>query len=203
MSKKREPVVLTEDQLYCKKVLAELYGGDHHLDPVKPCGDGISMRARRGEISTFDFDLMTAMVVAAHQYCVRIGVGPASPRELEITLHRRQPTGGMSGRHPSLADLSARVNAAASQNSPVPSLVKEMIQAGARSLEQLRSEISNVCYAEPGTIRFDFRGKTYRAAEPRDVMPIAAEKDSVASRSWALKRLLDGEAVPVVTPDAG
>lgn len=204
MAKKKEPVVLSEDQVYCKEVLAELFGGDHHLNVVKPHGYGIIMRTFGGDISTYDFDMMTRMVIAAHKNCVRIGISPASPRDLAITVHRRNPSAvQMNQRHPTLLDLSAKVEAAAERPALVPGLVKILLKAGAESVERLRAEISNVRYGEPGSILFDFRGTTYRAAEPSDVMPVSDPKDSEASRSWALKRLLDSEATPVEALNAG
>lgn len=95
---------LTEDQRFCRSVLSEWVGGDHHLDPIKEWGDGISM-THRGDLSTFDFDGLTRLVLLAHKHYVRITVRAASPREVAIIVHRRKPEGGFAQRHPGLSSL--------------------------------------------------------------------------------------------------
>ena len=98
---------LTADQEYCKKTLAKLVRGDHHLGPVHPCGLGISIFWVQ-DASTYDFDFLTRLVLLAHRDGVRIGVEPSGRRELKLTAHRRNCKGGelrMSERHPNLREL--------------------------------------------------------------------------------------------------
>lgn len=99
---------LTEDQMFCRSVLSEWVCGDHHLPPVKEWGDGIAI-TYRGDLSTFDFDRLTSLVLLAHLHCVRISIGAASPREVRIIVHRRKPEGNLMQRHPSLEELKARI----------------------------------------------------------------------------------------------
>lgn len=70
-------------------------------------------------------------------------------------------------------------------------LLVEMIKAVRDSAANLRTEIANVRYGPPGTIYFDFRGETYAAKEPMDVMPVGAGE---AGRAWCVKQLLNKTA---------
>jgi hypothetical protein len=55
-----------------------------------------------GGISTWDFDPMTRLVIAAHDECIRIDVEPVAHNYLRIYMHQRQREGGMSSRHPTI-----------------------------------------------------------------------------------------------------
>lgn len=83
-------------------------------------------------------------------------------------------------------------------NFQVPPIVQGMAEAAQQSASQMRGEISNVRYGEPGQIKFEFRGETHIAPEPNDVMPAvdATGTNAEASRSWALKEILSGRAKP-------
>jgi len=80
-----------------------------------------------------------------------------------------------------------------------PELETVMMEAMRKSLPELRKQVSKVRYGKPGEILFEFQGRTYSAAEPRDVMPAQDAKgtDAEASRSWALQQVLDGKATPI------
>ena len=69
----------------------------------------------------------------------------------------------------------------------IPDIVKEMFVAGVESCNELRQEITNIRYGEPGTILFEFQGRAYSVPEPMDVMPVG---DGQAHKSWALKQIL-------------
>jgi hypothetical protein len=63
----------------------------------------------------------------------------------------------------------------------------------------LIEEISKVRYRKLGEILFDFRGKTYSASEPKDVMPAhdVYVTNDYASRAWALRQLLDDKVIEI------
>ena len=73
-------------------------------------------------------------------------------------------------------------------------IVFEMLKAAKQSCDNLRQQISNVRYGKLGEILFEFKGETYRAKEPNDVMPVGYGE---ASKSWALKQILDNKAQKV------
>ena len=101
---------MTPDQDYCKATLAEWAGGEHHLDTVKPFGAGVCV-SWMGDLSTYDFDGLTRLVILAHRDQVRIGVKAGAPRMVTITAFRRQSGQRgdlpMSLWHPRLSDLVA------------------------------------------------------------------------------------------------
>lgn len=61
-----------------------------------------------GYISTFDDNDLTRLVVLAHDRCIRVQVAPCM-RYLEIMLHPRERTGGLSYRHDTIEDAISRV----------------------------------------------------------------------------------------------
>lgn len=98
----------TPDQLRCWDCLSSVVGGDHHLGPVEACGFGIRARLH-GEAATFDGDLMTRLVLAAHRDAVRISIQSSGPHRIGVEAHpRRHGEGNQFERHPSLVDLVRR-----------------------------------------------------------------------------------------------
>lgn len=97
---------LTEDQQFCKKMLIEWACGEHHLPEVRVFGSGIHIN-HYGDLSTFDFDRLTRLVLLAHRDAVRIEIKNSGPRMVRIIAHRRKHDDAacMSQRHPSLDDL--------------------------------------------------------------------------------------------------
>ena len=98
----------TPEQLRCWDCLSSVVRGDHHLGKVKPNGDGIAVTIY-AEVATFDDDLMTRLVLAAHRDAVRISIASSSGLRLKITAHpRRHGDGQYWQRHPSLTELAAQ-----------------------------------------------------------------------------------------------
>ena len=61
-------------------------------------------------------------------------------------------------------------------------------------IEELTNEIHNVRYGKPGSILFEFRGKTYSVPEPIDIMPVGYGD---MSKAWALKQIFNDTATEV------
>lgn len=54
-------------------------------------------------LSTYDFDVLTQLVLYAHHECVRIDIAPKAFRYLQISFHSRQSRdGNMAARHPTI-----------------------------------------------------------------------------------------------------
>ena len=104
----KEASIMTYDQNFCIKTLADWAGGEHHLPEVKPFGEGVSVNWS-GDIATVDFDGLTRLVLLAHRDAVRIQVSYSGPRMIRIAAHRRQhgdrKTMGFSRWHPGLEEL--------------------------------------------------------------------------------------------------
>jgi len=105
---KNEPA-FRKDQIFCKNMLSEWVGGDHHLPKVTEYGTGICINFY-GDLSTYDWNRLTMLVLLAHRDFVRIEIGSSGPRMVRIIAHRRKPREDSDlqwQRHPS-ATLEAR-----------------------------------------------------------------------------------------------
>lgn len=69
-------------------------------------GRGISVCAHATP-STYDFDYLTRLVIAAHEECVRVEIAPAGPSYLRLILHPRERDGGPMRSHPTIDEAVA------------------------------------------------------------------------------------------------
>ncbi len=89
-------------------VIESVFGGPHHVGKITKSQEGTEFESwemnRYGDMSTFDFDHLTRLVIAAHEHCVRASIQPSGPGMLKIRLDPRAGRDGrMSERHPTLA----------------------------------------------------------------------------------------------------
>ncbi len=87
---------------------ATIFGGEHHIPGssdgaknLKPFGDGWSVLAL-GDLSSFDYNLLTTLVFLAHDRCFRVSVVSHNRREVRISIWKRERDGNFSARHPTL-----------------------------------------------------------------------------------------------------
>jgi hypothetical protein len=108
-----ETIPLTDEQIIAlpfeeraERLLCFVFGGMHHVYSLKkqPAPYPWWSMIHSGYVSTYDFDHLTRLVVAAHHYCVRVEITNGGPRALKIMLHPRHGRDGctMSRRHPTL-----------------------------------------------------------------------------------------------------
>lgn len=104
---------MTDDQWKCAEMLADLFGGFHHVrGEIKRCGTGIQVNSRNGGFATYDFNKLTAAVVMAHDRMIRFDISPSGPGMLRLTFHRRHVRdGNMAARHPTIEDAVAGIRA--------------------------------------------------------------------------------------------
>lgn len=62
------------------------------------------------------------------------------------------------------------------------------------SVDAMLPDLSEPRYGPLGWIEFRFRGRTYRAPEPMDVLPVGAGE---AGLRWAMQQIIDGTAIYV------
>lgn len=92
-------------------MLAEWVGGKHHLPKVHEFGTGICIN-HYGDLSTYDWNRLTRLVLLAHRDFVRIEIASSGPRMVKIIAHRRKPKEDKDSqwqRHPSLGDLITEI----------------------------------------------------------------------------------------------
>jgi hypothetical protein len=89
---------------------SDVFGGEHHIPgTVHPFGQGWSV-AGLLLAATYDGDLLTRMVVLAHDRCVRLEIRAYHPQSLQIAIHKRSAREGrMFDRHPTLEAAVARL----------------------------------------------------------------------------------------------
>jgi hypothetical protein len=59
------------------------------------------------ELTTFDFDSLTALVVLCHEARIRLCINSAGPRMMRLTFWQREADGGLSKRHPNIDEAVA------------------------------------------------------------------------------------------------
>lgn len=101
-------------QTACIETLTRWVGGSHHLPRVHEFGTGVCIN-HSGDLSTFDFDRLTTLVLYAHRDAVRIEIASSGPRRVKIIAHKRRHKQNPEERprmheyHPTLADLETRI----------------------------------------------------------------------------------------------
>jgi hypothetical protein len=99
----------TPVQLGLAAFLARWTCGTHHFNgKVSDWGRGIALVQPCYGVSTYDFANLTALVLLAHKFFVRVEIEPVSFKYLRVICHQRQPKvegDKSSERHPSLDDL--------------------------------------------------------------------------------------------------
>jgi hypothetical protein len=69
---------------------AEIFGGRHYVPPIlKKYGEGWKITCGRN-LATFDGNLLTRIVLLAHEKCIRVEVVPVNFGLLGIIVHKRQ-----------------------------------------------------------------------------------------------------------------
>lgn len=102
---------MNDNQQYCINMLSEWVGGPHHLPKVHEFGTGVAINYY-GDLSTFDFDRLTRLVILAHQKLIRVEIASSGPGMVKIICHRRRETGPTSKRHATLDDLICKAESA-------------------------------------------------------------------------------------------
>lgn len=100
-----EKILKIDGEVRCMFVLSYAFRGIYHLGKIRRHGSGFKASVH-GYLSTFDSDILTRLVAAAHFYCVRVQVSQGAPRGLSVEVwarHSRQ--GGFSEKHPDLSEF--------------------------------------------------------------------------------------------------
>jgi len=100
---------MSDDQWECAEMLADLYGGFHHLyTDIKDHGYGIEISVPFFRLATFDFSALTIAVFMAHDRMIRLSLGQSGPHMVKLVLHKRHKRDGrFHERHPTIDDALA------------------------------------------------------------------------------------------------
>ena len=96
------------------RVLDGTFDGLHHAGNYRHHFPGTKAESIEtnvfGDLSTFDFDRLTRLVLFSHFLCVRATVTSSGPRMVKIILHpRRNRDGKFFERHPTLAEAAEKL----------------------------------------------------------------------------------------------
>lgn len=82
---------------------SELYGGEHHIPGkgVKEWGSGWRVH-HYGDLSTYDYSLLTKFVLMCHDRCVRGSIIPNAFKDIKLCIWQRTREGGLSQSHPTI-----------------------------------------------------------------------------------------------------
>ena len=112
---------VSDGMVRCAWVLIHAYSGAHHVGTVKLGPGDLWMEvAHFEEMATADSNLMTRLVLLAHDAAVRVSVQPSNPRYLRIMLHPRVRSDRNMTNHRTLEDA---IGALRKVWAPVPVVV--------------------------------------------------------------------------------
>lgn len=99
---------LASFQERAEAMLSRVFRGIHHVHNLKR-GHGMWTCLHYGDLSTFDSDILTRLVLASHEYCIRASIQNGGPRTLKIILHpRTSRDGNYFDRHPTIEQAIER-----------------------------------------------------------------------------------------------
>ncbi len=90
-----------------EELLCKAFGGMHHVYSLKKT-DRFWTCIQSGDMSTWDSDILTKLVIGAHDLGVRVQLSNGGPRALKIFLHPREGRDGrLWQRHPTIEQAIA------------------------------------------------------------------------------------------------
>lgn len=114
-----------DDLARCAWVLVRAYRGAHHVPRVR-VGDRWLETNHCGDLSTADGDLLTRLVVLAHDAAVRVEISSSGPYMVKVMLHPRRRTNRNVTNHPTLEEAAARVRGG---DDPCPVAVPQEVES--------------------------------------------------------------------------
>lgn len=102
-----EPETLAPFPERAEALLSKVFRGMHHVNSLLKYDDRWTC-VHYGGVSTYDFDEMTRLVFAAHEYCCRVEISQGGPRGLKIFVSDRNRGGGNTERHPTIEEALDR-----------------------------------------------------------------------------------------------
>ncbi len=73
-------------------------------------GNGVRLVIRPDRLSTWDFPSLTDLVIAAHEWSIRVLIQPVNMQRIALIMHQREREHSQIwGRHPSIEEAITRV----------------------------------------------------------------------------------------------
>lgn len=108
--------LMTPEQIECFDLICDVVGGEHRLGmasshPTSSTSHGIRVGGLLQNFATTDRDLLTRLVVLAHDRAIRVETVSSSHGYVALMLHKRGRTGGICQAHPRLEEAVANIRA--------------------------------------------------------------------------------------------
>lgn len=114
MSRQIIPITASFEER-AEALLSCVFGGMHHVFGLKkfPAPHPYWTCSQYGSLATYDFNHLTRLVFAAHEYCCRVEIAQGGPGRLKILIHPRVSRTGDSAweKHPDISEALERWNA--------------------------------------------------------------------------------------------
>lgn len=125
------PDRLSPFQRTCMHILGIVGNGIYNApiswETIEWGGDRWLRVSWRSELSTFDGAELSKLVFLAHECRIRVSIGAANFRNVEIILHRRQAEGGIAERHPDMTQMMETMRRYIPADSPIFCARDEML----------------------------------------------------------------------------
>jgi len=99
---------MTDDQWRCAQLIAQVFGGFHHLPEFKKYGEGVKVIPHQHDLATYDYSHLTHLVILAHARCIRVSVASAGMRLALFAFARDPNAKDMMRRHATLSEAIAK-----------------------------------------------------------------------------------------------
>lgn len=93
--------IMESFEIRAEEMLSRVFGGMHHIYSLKKEPQMWSC-IHYGDCATFDGAILTRIVLAAHEYCLRIAIKNGGPSRLKIIVWPRLREGAWHEKHPSI-----------------------------------------------------------------------------------------------------
>lgn len=96
-----------------EQLLSRVFCGMHHIHSLKKFPNGLYSRwtcIHHGDAATQDFDLMTRLVFAAHEYCCRVTLSNGGPRSMKVTISNRDRSDSYTDGHQTIEQALEKWN---------------------------------------------------------------------------------------------
>lgn len=99
-------------QQRAEAMLARVFGGMHHVHGLKKVQpDRYWTCLHQGGAASFDFSILTRLVLGAHEYCLRVEITGGGPNRLKIHVSNRNRSADNSyERHPKIGEAIDKWN---------------------------------------------------------------------------------------------
>jgi hypothetical protein len=90
-----------------KAVLALAYDGLHHLPyghRINYGNNSVAANVPICQLTTFDGDILTRLIIACHDECVRLELAQSGPGLIKLVFHDRSRLGDTYHRHPTIEE---------------------------------------------------------------------------------------------------